>query len=277
MLMSGGFVPAPVLAKQTHTDGEVAGLHGPLRYLYLRKHEDESAPQEERGKTVFVANIPLGTNGASLQKFFSKFGPVEDIEVGKLSTGSPGDGETRVAHVTFSTRKGAEACMKVGTSKRDHGLTTIVANLKPEKRMDRSSSFERWMGRYSRSHPTSEDLRRQAEATISSFDVDEREREVKDLAEHNVADADGWVKVTASADRRGRNSDGSNITVHAASKGGMKKAQSKSKTSKQVVDFYRFQQREAKREHIATLRRKFEQDKERITRMRMSRSFKPLA
>ncbi|XP_057311769.1 ribosomal RNA-processing protein 7 homolog A-like isoform X2 [Hydractinia symbiolongicarpus] len=44
---------------------------------------------------------------------------------------------------------------------------------------------------------------------------------------------------------------------------------------KELMNFYLFQQRESKRDKIADLRQKFEEDKKRITQMRQQRNFKP--
>jgi len=54
------------------------------------------------------------------------------------------------------------------------------------------------------------------------------------------------------------------------------KARNKKKQkSREFQNFYRFQMREAKRERLATLREKFEQDKLQIQRLKEARKFKP--
>ncbi len=47
------------------------------------------------------------------------------------------------------------------------------------------------------------------------------------------------------------------------------------KKKKKLVNFYSFQQRETQREHIANLRRRFEEDKQRVAEMKARRKFKP--
>jgi len=49
----------------------------------------------------------------------------------------------------------------------------------------------------------------------------------------------------------------------------------KRRKKKELLNFYRFQQRETQRERIADLRRAFEEDKERVAAMRQRRRFKP--
>ncbi|ROT71846.1 putative ribosomal RNA-processing protein 7-like A [Penaeus vannamei] len=49
----------------------------------------------------------------------------------------------------------------------------------------------------------------------------------------------------------------------------------KKKKQQKLVNFYSFQDRQTKMDHLAQLRKKFEEDKKRITQMRTSRKFKP--
>jgi len=49
----------------------------------------------------------------------------------------------------------------------------------------------------------------------------------------------------------------------------------KKKKKYELVNFYSFQRREAKREQLAKLREKFEEDKARIEKMKAARKFKP--
>lgn len=54
----------------------------------------------------------------------------------------------------------------------------------------------------------------------------------------------------------------------------MEKEKQKQK-DKKLINFYSFQMRETKMEHLTQLRRKFENDKKRIATMRAARKFKP--
>ncbi|KAK2167680.1 hypothetical protein LSH36_25g03041 [Paralvinella palmiformis] len=47
------------------------------------------------------------------------------------------------------------------------------------------------------------------------------------------------------------------------------------KQQEELLNFYAFQLRESKREHIAKLRQMFEEDKARIEQMKTARKFKP--
>lgn len=47
------------------------------------------------------------------------------------------------------------------------------------------------------------------------------------------------------------------------------------KKAKELKNFYRFQMREERQSKLAELRKKFEEDKQRVARMKANRSFKP--
>lgn len=54
-----------------------------------------------------------------------------------------------------------------------------------------------------------------------------------------------------------------------------RRGRKKKKKTLELKNFYRHQIREAKREQLAKLREKFEEDKARIDRMKAARKFKP--
>ena len=100
-------------------------------------------------------------------------------------------------------------------------------------------------------------------------------------------DGDGFVVVTRKRTGRSTSTDASGATVGVASaqpaadddaedaQGESGGARKKKKKQKEMADFYHFQQHERKREGLMKLREQFEQDKERIARMRADRKFKP--
>jgi ribosomal RNA-processing protein 7 len=52
-------------------------------------------------------------------------------------------------------------------------------------------------------------------------------------------------------------------------------AKKRKKSAQDMPNFYHFQQHERKREQLTKLRERFEQDKQRVARMRADRKFKP--
>ena len=66
--------------------------------------------------------------------------------------------------------------------------------------------------------------------------------------------------------------EGDDTASGAAATNGRRK---KRKKNLELVNFYRFQMREAKRERLAALRQRFEEDKARIAKMKAARKFMP--
>ncbi|MCI4395171.1 hypothetical protein PGIGA_G00177410 [Pangasianodon gigas] len=91
----------------------------------------------------------------------------------------------------------------------------------------------------------------------------------KKEAEEQQEDEEGWVKVT-----KGGKGIKSRPHSEAANQRALQKEHNKKKR-KELLNFYTWQHRNSKREHIAELRRKFEEDKQRIALLRAQRKFRP--
>ena len=91
--------------------------------------------------------------------------------------------------------------------------------------------------------------------------IRERHRKFEEM------DDDGFIMAKP---RKKRKRQGT-TPVHAK---GVKRSRSSTK-NKELKNFYRFQMREEKRSKLAELRKKFEEDKEKIAQMKAARKFKP--
>lgn len=94
-----------------------------------------------------------------------------------------------------------------------------------------------------------------------------------------VLDEDGFTIVQSSG-KYGRTADGqggSSVKVARRRGDNLEDDAVKEKKRKrfELEDFYRFQRREQKREELATLRAKFQEDQEKVKKLKASRSFKP--
>ena len=92
------------------------------------------------------------------------------------------------------------------------------------------------------------------------------------LEKRNLPDADGFVTVTRARGHRNTNKDGSGATMTAVNPSVVKDLKPKDHG---LVDFYRFQMREGKRNQLAELRKRFEEDKLKIEELKKKRKFKP--
>ncbi|GJJ68111.1 ribosomal RNA-processing protein 7 [Entomortierella parvispora] len=133
-----------------------------------------------------------------------------------------------------------------------------------------SLGVSKWMNEYHRRRPDAASLQIKVDDYMEKFERSEYEAQQAALARHNVMDEDGFTLVTR-AGSKGQNSDGV-ISITAAKAEDVKNLKPK---KKELQDFYRFQMREAKRDKLVDLRRKFEEDKQRIEALKVNRRFKP--
>ncbi|KAI9501019.1 ribosomal RNA-processing protein 7-domain-containing protein [Coemansia spiralis] len=130
----------------------------------------------------------------------------------------------------------------------------------------------RYIYEHRASRPPTDLLKTEVNSYMAKFEEAQYERERMLAQQQNVPDDDGFITVI----RRGRNTknkDGS-ATVTAASAEEAREA-AKKKTDVVFGNMYRFQVRERKNNQLLELRKKFEEDKEKIARMRQSRLFRP--
>lgn len=109
-------------------------------------------------------------------------------------------------------------------------------------------------------------LQKEVNAFITQFDKQEVNRQVKEKQQKD--DEEGWTVVT----KRSRNpglSRKESVEIKIAEK--LRKKEKK----KNIRNFYTFQIRESKMNHVTKLREKFEEDKKRIEAFKKSRKFKP--
>ncbi|KAJ1732481.1 hypothetical protein LPJ61_002017 [Coemansia biformis] len=148
----------------------------------------------------------------------------------------------------------------------------------PERDEDDSANPLEYRGlaRYIYEHraarPPADLLKTEVDSFMAKFEESQYERERMLSQQHNVPDADGFVTVVHRG-RHTKNSDGSG-SVTAASAANAREAGAR---KKEVVfgNMYRFQVRERKNNQLQELRKKFEEDKARIARMRQTRQFRP--
>ncbi|RKP07016.1 ribosomal RNA-processing protein 7-domain-containing protein [Thamnocephalis sphaerospora] len=173
------------------------------------------------------------------------------------------------AHVIFLEPLGLDRAL---------GLTERARRWRDEPTMAKSKEqlplgLARYQQAYALSRPNPDELEKRANAYILAHEERKREEEERIAATLNLPDEDGFITVRRVHRKRG-NTDGK-VTVKAIRPEQAQRLAPTGGKGKDVQDFYRFQQREAKREKLLELRRKFEEDKERIASMRANRRFRP--
>ncbi|XP_052070849.1 ribosomal RNA-processing protein 7 homolog A-like [Mytilus californianus] len=242
-------------------------------YLYVKEHaakdQDARRPPE---RTLFVVNIPPYCTKESLRHIFSRFGkilhihlqdkPTKDLLINKsqffpdvqLKKGF------KVGYIVF--RKPAS----VETVKQLPFDTPLVISTTKNPVL---TGVEKWCDEYEKSRVDVKQLQDEIDTYMQSYDKLVEADKKKALEQEGVPDEDGWVTVT----RHSKKNKAVPRTEAMESK--LTEIERKKKQNMELKNFYTFQSRETKRNEIATLRKKFEEDKQRISLMKAARKFKP--
>ncbi|XP_057286767.1 ribosomal RNA-processing protein 7 homolog A [Pezoporus wallicus] len=243
-------------------------------YLLVKEHQlrEGAGTTHPPHRTLFVLNVPPYCTPDSLSRLFNRCGHVQSVDM----CDKPGPGEKkeklnskffncktvtgfRVAYVVFKKPAGVQAAKALSKE----GPLLISAESHPVK-----TGIRKWIASYAASVVDQEELKAEVDAYMQDYDKKIEEEEAKAAKEEGVPDEEGWVKVT----RRGRKpglprTEAANLRLLEREK--------QKRARKELLNFYAWQHRETKREHIAQLRKKFEEDKQRIALMRAQRKFRP--
>ena len=159
----------------------------------------------------------------------------------------------QVAYIVFRNSSSVDELMKSELSK---------VYYMSQKKRSLNSGMKKWCAEYRNQYPDAKAVQKEVDQFMTDFDMKEanKKAELEKLA--NEPDEEGWTVVTHGKKTLG---DGERVT----------KRERKKRQKKELTNFYTFQQRESKREHIAVLRKKFEEDKKKIQQLRAARKFKP--
>lgn len=220
-------------------------------HIFFKEHtvhkKDDSKPL---GRTLFVLNIPPYATKDSLKHVFSVAGVVESVA---LSEGD--DHGFKTGYIVFTKTSSLSKALRLKE------LPPLSSDEHPVL-----VGLERYISDYNNSIVDPAQLQREVDIFMAEYDK-EVEAEKQNAKGQNV-DEDGWTVVT----KKGRNpglSRKESVESKIAQK--LQKKQKK----KRLENFYTFQVRESKMNHIVKLREKFEEDKKRIEAFKRSRKFKP--
>ncbi|KAM9389661.1 ribosomal RNA-processing protein 7 homolog A [Phaethornis superciliosus] len=242
--------------------------------LLVKEHQvrDGADTAHPPGRTLFVLNVPPYCSPDSLSRLFSPCGRVQSVDVCEKPV--PGEKKEKlaskffnckpvtgfqVAYVVFRKPAGVQAAKALSRQ----GPLLISTESHPVK-----TGISKWISSYEASVVDREELKAEVDAYMQNYDKKMAEEEAKAAKEEGVPDEEGWVKVTRKGRKPGLpRTEAANLRVLEREK--------QKRARKELLNFYAWQHRETKREHIAQLRKKFEEDKQRIALMRAQRKFRP--
>lgn len=233
-----------------------------MHFIYYKQHSTRIKTREfPEDKTLFVVNLPVDASFKVLKKLFKDCGTLERFVVKQKS------------EFGFSLNS---SILKSGTSahlifKEDDAIKHISTLDQLEYPVPKKLGIQKWLTDYLEMIPDSASLRKSIDQELLEFEEMEKLQKLKALEARNMPDKDGFVTVTRRG-RRNTNKDGAGAIVSAIDPRELKNIKPK---EQKLVDFYRFQKREAKKNALDELRKKFEQDKLKIQKLKDNRKFKP--
>ena len=166
----------------------------------------------------------------------------------------------RSARVIFSSAASVTAAMTVD----------LTGSVQPHLAPSASPSLlHRLRASYQQSLPDVAVLREQIDRFMSAFDSQQKEEESTRRRQTEHADEEGWTLVRRRG-KRGREE------AQQTAMDAVKLREEKRMRKLETVSFYRFHSLQKKETQLQELRRKFEEDKQRIAAMKQSRTFAPL-
>jgi hypothetical protein len=227
-----------------------------VRHLYLKPQSGQgNVPQ---GRAVFVAGLPAELHEGALLELFSKFGEVERAAV---------HGSRLSAVVLYSSKQGRDAALKAATKGKTIRLDVASSN----NNSSSAQGLKAWVNAHKAQKPGNSELQRQLDEWMEDYEAEEERRKAAAMA---AMEEDGWTVVQRHKGRK-KNTRESGVTVGAVAAAAAT-ARAAKKRPVEHTDFYRFQQREKRRNDLLELRERFEEDKRRLAELKAVRKFKPV-
>jgi len=257
------------------------------RTLLVKKHEArDPAEKQSAHRTLFVTHLDGFTTEGQLQRCFSTgFGPVEKVELKSVEKKAP-KAEQRADHVklhvvfarvVFKDASSLQKALEAANGRiAPHAVLPCPAPVIKESLRMRKSLYR---------DPV--ELRGEIDTWMAGYD--QRQEEKRRQAQETQVDDDGFTKVVSGITRtadgvtiRGarraslqtgafsENIKDSNDALVRSNAGGGKKT----KKAKEMPDFYKFQQREKRRDEIMDHRKRHASDVETVRMMKKSKRFK---
>ncbi|XP_075879712.1 ribosomal RNA-processing protein 7 homolog A [Nelusetta ayraudi] len=267
-VIPGGFTVLPV---------QFAPDSAAQHKLYVKEHKvrAESSSHRPLDRTLFVLNIPPYCSQGIVKELFSQFGTVQSVELND-HPGLPRDSGPNLSKYFKPAEK---QCFKVGyivfrasssltaVKSHPHNVPLVVST----EQHPVNTGVQKWIQKYRASFIQTEKLQELVDSFMGDYDKrKEKEAEKqKEEADKQKEDEEGWTKVT-------KGPKGAKARPHseAANRRTLQK-EMKKKKRKELLNFYSWQHKNTQKEHIAELRKKFEEDKQKIALLRAQRKFRP--
>lgn len=195
------------------------------RYLYLKPHASQDGLPKDRA--LFISGLPVELDEGALLQLFSKYGEVERAAM---------HGSRVSAVVLYASKKGRDAALKAADKAK-------VAEVNPSP-ATKPFGLKAWVEAHKAEKPGNGELQRRLDVWMEEYEAEEERRKAQALA---AMQDDGWTVVQRHKGRKKNTSESGTATVGAVAAAAARAAAQK-KTPAAHADFYRFQQRDRRRQ-----------------------------
>eukprot|EP00092_Neocalanus_flemingeri_P012816 GFUD01013809.1.p1 GENE.GFUD01013809.1~~GFUD01013809.1.p1 ORF type:complete len:275 (+),score=107.29 GFUD01013809.1:39-863(+) len=254
--------------------------HQSCHHLFFKPHSVRvEEPLKPRDRTLFCANIPPWATVDTLRRIFQPNGPVEQVYLQSAPSvgppGLPGDsvfreegdpyrvgGGFKFGYIVFERPQGVKNAM----NKMDLSKVVVASTVENPIVV----GVKRWAMEYNEQWRKEEEVKESIENFMVEYDktVAEEKKAEEDMGE---PDEDGWVTVT----RQDKKKPPAAAVVKEAEDRARGKKNRRKKKKLVLQNFYSHQVKEDKMDRIQDLRKKFEEDKLKIAKMKSERKFRP--
>lgn len=238
--------------------------------VFIKRYRSEKkTPDKPLGRTVTVLNIPPYATSDSVKRVFTSFGQVENVTLTdsfknehqakyQIKTDFFNDDsygfKFQIAFIVFRKSESVDMVLRTDSlpplSTDEHPVLTGVA---------------KWTEQYNKRAVDTDLMQTEIDEYMKHYDKVKKMQSQQGDADED----DGWTTVGKKG-----NVAGFKQTESVISKLELKMSNQKKKT-KGLANFYSFEMRESKKQQLIELRKKFEQDKQKMQSMKLNRKFKP--
>ncbi|XP_069593212.1 ribosomal RNA-processing protein 7 homolog A isoform X2 [Ranitomeya imitator] len=237
--------------------------------LYAKEQQVTAGSEKN---SVLVVNVPAYVTKKCLSDIFSSCGFVESVTL--LDKMEPSVKKRAEDYRYFNQQaiKGFQAAnivFKNSSGIQKFRSIKVWTPLIISKRDDFvKAGLHKWIEDYEKSFVDVVVLQAEIDKYMQEHDKKVATKEDKAKEKEGVPDEDGWITVTRKGRRPG-------IARTEAVNFRLTEKEKKKRAQKELLNFYAWQLRNKKKEHLAELRKKFEEDKQKIALMRAQRKFRP--
>ncbi len=259
-------------------------------------HASGSTTNNQNGndeRIIFVCNIGQDDDEDYLRGIFTQFGDINNVVLSpsiSFTSWNKADQQIidpyqRHALITFAKEKGAKNAMGLVGVNIDESKAINDGEADEDDEMQqqkKKKKHDSWQQIYNASIIPRNALKEKTKKYMSLFHTKEAQllKEKQRLMPVGVPDEDGFVTVTSK--KRARKEDDVDDLEHIGiSENGTgrtasgKLPRSRKKKSLVIENFYKFQKKQSQISKLKELRKKFNEDKKRVEKQKMSRKFNP--